>query len=224
MTSNKNDVFVGSYTDSDLNSLSKKYAPNDTYNITKNSTAPEYDIGTIRYSHLTHYNYHNDLFYFIKFFNGSFGDFYSALPDYHGNEFFNLGDRILLGVKKSNAKVPYFVFAKNLTTGQEIDDLDDCDRDISDYQEFVVLGKNKCEQTEHPSIINEVIIETKKFGLLRADFNFTSHMPLYISQVGDKLLVEAKRQPGTNIHYVDVLRNITIDNRRSEFLLSENIR
>lgn len=222
ITSNKNDVFVGSYTDSNLNSLSKKYVP--TSAIIKHSQAPVYDIGTVKYSKLTNYDTNNELFWFVKFFNGSYGDFYSALPNNHDASFFNLGDVISMGIKQSNEKVPYFIFSKNLTTGQEIDDFDNMDDNISDYQEFVVIGKTKCEQTEKPTIVNEVIINSRQFGLLHIRFKFLYHLPLYMTKIGDKLLLEGKYNPSTNICTVDILRNITVDNMRSEFLLSQDIR
>lgn len=223
ITNNKNDIFVGSYTDSKLNSLSKKYMP--TSAVIKHSQTPVYDIGTVKYSKLTNYDDKNGLFWFVKFFNGSYGDFYSALPNHYDDSFFNLGDIISLGIKHSDEQVPYFIFSKNLTTGREIDSFDDPDdANVSGYQDFVVLGKTKCEQAEKPTIVNEVLINSQKFGLLHVRFQFLYHLPLYMTKVGDKLLLEGKYQPSTNICNVDILRNITIDNMRSSFLLSQDAR
>ena len=224
ITTSKNDIYVGSYTDSKLNSLSKKYIP--TTAPIQYSKTPIYDIGTIRFSELTQYDNKNKLFWFIKFFNGLYGDFYSALPNYCEASFFNLGDIISLAIKHSTEKIPYFVFSKNLTTGQRIDDFDGIEdtNDLSKYQDFIVLAKCKCEQIENPTIVNEVLIDSQKFGLLHASFQYLYHLPLYVSKPGDKLLLEGKFIPRTNICTVDVLRNITIDNMRSGFLLSQYTR
>lgn len=211
LTSIRDKAFVGTYTDSELNSISKKY---------NNFCC---DIGTVESTRLINYNPNEELFCFLKFFNGKFGDFYSALPFDCSNKLFAPKDRILLGMQKTQDGMPYFVFVKNITTGKSIDDFE-TDAKTTDYQEFVVIGKGQTEIQEDTKIANEVIIKTYKFGTLRTEFSFLGSLPLFITKPGDKLLIECRYNPIHRKYFVDILRNITVDNIRSEYLLSQDVR
>ena len=208
-----NNVFVGSYTDADLNPLPQ----------IQTSGKYSYDIGTIKFAKYANYNTKNELFYFFKFFNATIGDFYAAIPteEKFNGAIFNAGDRVSLALRKTRDDIPYFIAGKNLTTGKELDFGIYDDKPASGFQEFVVLGKGETEQdNEKTNITNDVIIQSKQFGLFHARFSFLHALPLFISKPGDKILLCGNRAT----REVDILRNITIDNLRTEFLLSQDIR
>lgn len=208
LSSLNNKAYVGSYTDSVLNPLSGKYSNKS------------YDIATVESVTFRNCPEKQELFYLFKFFNPDYGDFYSILPPYHfEHKIFKRGDKVLLGQMQKQDSIPHFAFYKNLTTGEQFNDWED--EDIAEYMEFVVIGDTRCD-SQHPSqsfVYKEAVIKSEKFGSFVAEFNMLYTMPLYPTKRGDKVVIKHN----TKDDYA-ILQNLTIDNLRTEYLLSQDVR
>ena len=183
-------------------------------------TDKSYDTATVESVVVRNCPEKQELFYLFKFFNPDYGDFYSILPPYHfEKKVCKRGDKVLLGQMQKQDTIPHFAFYKNLSTGEKFDGWED--EDITDYMEFIVIGDTRCDCQHLTQSVayKEAVIKSEKFGSFVAEFNMLYTMPLYPTKAGDKVVIKRNNKDDYAI-----LQNLTIDNLRTEYLLSQDIR
>lgn len=201
---------IGNFVDCDLKPLSNHYKSEHT------------DIATVEFTNT--YNIGSPELRKFSFFSSSIGCF-DALITKSIQEFpVRRGDNVSVFMRKDplnplniNKSPDYFVFKmmKNLTTDQKSPYFEEIiDNYDGVFEDLVVVGVDPAGINETPAK-KYLFLKSNKFGY--SGSVIPSDEYLFFTRPNDKLLIERDPNDGT----FEILRNITADNIRTEFILNQ---
>ena len=190
---------IGSFIDDNLNSLSEQYSE------------PNTDIAIVQSTKLITPIQKDKTNYRVSFFNGDFGDFDIIMSPNKIPFSMKRRDTILVCNEKKQDLTIRFV--KNITTGEKSIFYNDKKNRNKHFTKVIVLATDKCNQ-KTDSVQKHLLTYSKKFGY--TSFIVSTQDIEYSARIGDKLLLEQKLTKQTQ--NFEILRNLTIDTMRSQFL------
>ena len=201
---------IGDFFDCDLNPLTIHYKPEHS------------DIATVEYADI--YNVGSNKLRKLSFFSDCMGCFDTIIPT-ADQEFPVKRGHIISTFMRNDPQNPlninksqdFFVFKmmKNLTTDQKSPLFEKIiDNYNGVFEDLVVVGIDNPGTNDKPAH-KGMLINSPKFGYVHSIIPSTEF--LFFTRPKDKLLIERNPENGT----FEILRNITIDNIRSDYLLNQ---
>ena len=200
-TFSKKQFKIGSFIDDNLNPLSEQYNESES------------DIATVQSAKVITPKKQNENNYRVSFFNSALGDFDVTITPNRIPFAMKRGDTIL--VRAQITPTLQIKFVKNLSTGAKSKFYNSrkTKNKQESFQKLVIIGIDRCKsKTDYAK--KHVLTYSEKFGY--ASFILSTSNIEYSARIGDELLLAKHKHKKTSDF--EILRNLTIDKMRSEFL------